>query len=106
MPKPLINIGMLREAALPSGRAGGRRGETTRQLIGPFALLGFGFMFVHPFEDGNGRIHRFLIHHCLAKLLSPAYDLLSTLPYIPGATLALNFGDSRSLAEIRSSRQC
>jgi serine/threonine-protein kinase HipA len=33
-------------------------------------------------------------------VLSPAYDLLSTLPYIPGDTLALNFGNSRSLAEI------
>jgi serine/threonine-protein kinase HipA len=32
--------------------------------------------------------------------LSPAYDLVSTLPYIPGDTLALNFGGSRSLAEI------
>ena len=32
------------------------------------AITGFGFVFVHPFEDGNGRIHRFLIHHSLAKL--------------------------------------
>lgn len=32
------------------------------------ALTGFGFVFVHPFEDGNGPIHRFLIHHSLAKL--------------------------------------
>lgn len=32
--------------------------------------------------------------------LSPAYDLVSTLPYVPGATLALKFGDSRRLAEI------
>jgi Fic family protein len=32
------------------------------------ALAGFGFVFIHPFEDGNGRIHRFLIHHTLAKL--------------------------------------
>jgi Fic family protein len=31
-------------------------------------LAGFGFVFIHPFEDGNGRIHRFLIHHSLAKL--------------------------------------
>lgn len=30
------------------------------------ALLGFGFVFIHPFEDGNGRLHRFLIHHALA----------------------------------------
>lgn len=28
--------------------------------------LGFGFVFIHPFEDGNGRLHRFLIHHALA----------------------------------------
>ncbi len=32
------------------------------------AAAAFGFVFVHPFEDGNGRIHRFLVHHILAKL--------------------------------------
>jgi len=32
------------------------------------AVTGFGFVFIHPFEDGNGRIHRFLIHHSLARL--------------------------------------
>jgi len=32
------------------------------------AIAGFGFVYLHPFEDGNGRIHRFLIHHVLAKL--------------------------------------
>jgi hypothetical protein len=25
------------------------------------AIIAFGFVFIHPFEDGNGRIHRFLI---------------------------------------------
>lgn len=29
-------------------------------------LIGFGFVFIHPFEDGNGRIHRYLFHHVLA----------------------------------------
>ncbi len=29
-------------------------------------LVAFGFVFLHPFEDGNGRIHRFLIHHVLS----------------------------------------
>jgi Fic family protein len=31
------------------------------------AVMAFGFVFIHPFEDGNGRIHRFLIHHELAR---------------------------------------
>jgi len=33
-------------------------------------------------------------------VLSPAYDFVATLPYIPGDKLALNFGGSRSLSEI------
>lgn len=32
------------------------------------ACASFGFVYIHPFEDGNGRIHRFLIHHALARL--------------------------------------
>ncbi len=31
------------------------------------AVLAFGFVYVHPFEDGNGRLHRYLIHHILAQ---------------------------------------
>lgn len=31
------------------------------------ACLAFGFVFVHPFEDGNGRVHRWLLHHVLAR---------------------------------------
>jgi len=32
------------------------------------AIIAFGFVFIHPFYDGNGRLHRYLIHHILAKL--------------------------------------
>lgn len=31
------------------------------------ALISFAFVFIHPFGDGNGRIHRFLAHHVLAE---------------------------------------
>ena len=31
------------------------------------AVVAFGFVFIHPFEDGNGRLHRYIIHHVLAK---------------------------------------
>lgn len=31
------------------------------------ATLAFGFVYVHPFDDGNGRIHRYLVHHVLAE---------------------------------------
>lgn len=32
------------------------------------ACVAFGFVFIHPFVDGNGRIHRYLIHHLLARM--------------------------------------
>ena len=31
------------------------------------AALAFGFVYIHPFEDGNGRLHRYLIHHVLSE---------------------------------------
>lgn len=30
------------------------------------AIAGYGFVFLHPFEDGNSRLHRFLIQHALS----------------------------------------
>lgn len=30
-------------------------------------LLSFAFVFLHPFDDGNGRMHRLLIHHVLSR---------------------------------------
>jgi hypothetical protein len=31
------------------------------------AAVSYWFVFLHPFEDGNGRIHRFLLHNIFAR---------------------------------------
>lgn len=31
------------------------------------AIVAFGFVFIHPFSDGNGRVQRYLFHHVLAE---------------------------------------
>lgn len=36
-------------------------------LAAKLACGAFGFVYLHPFMDGNGRLHRFMIHHILAR---------------------------------------
>lgn len=31
------------------------------------AATAFGFVYIHPYQDGNGRVHRCIIHHVLAE---------------------------------------
>jgi hypothetical protein len=42
-------------------------GEQGLDPIVAAACLAFGFVYIHPFADGNGRLHRYLIHHVLAE---------------------------------------
>ncbi|HYN81996.1 MAG TPA: Fic family protein [Gemmatimonadaceae bacterium] len=43
-----------------------RAGRGEMEPVVAAAVEAFGFVYIHPFEDGNGRIHRWLIHHILA----------------------------------------
>ena len=40
---------------------------TSLDAVVQAAVVAFGFVFIHPFEDGNGRIHRLLIHYVLSR---------------------------------------
>lgn len=48
---------MARQAADPDNRM---------DPVGLAAAVAFGFVFIHPFIDGNGRLYRYLIHQILA----------------------------------------
>jgi Fic/DOC family len=44
-----------------------RLGDSNFDPVLIAAIIAFGFVFIHPYEDGNGRIHRYLFHHVLAE---------------------------------------
>lgn len=43
-----------------------RMSESALDPVLQAATTSFGFVYIHPFQDGNGRLHRCLIHHVLA----------------------------------------
>jgi Fic family protein len=61
-PKPEDVAGLMENWMDFIERVGGKDSDA----VGLAAAASFGFVFIHPFEDGNGRIHRFLIHHFLS----------------------------------------
>jgi hypothetical protein len=44
-----------------------RMGDAGLDPVLQAAATAFGFVYVHPLQDGNGRLHRCLIHHVLAE---------------------------------------
>jgi hypothetical protein len=64
------------------------------------AILAFGFVYIHPFEDGNGRIHRYLIHHVLARR---GYSPLG-VHFPVSAAILESIDDYRSVLESYSRR--
>lgn len=52
---------------------------STQKTVDPLvvaAIASFGFVFIHPFMDGNGRLSRFLFHHALCQSGKLARGLL------------------------------
>lgn len=46
------------------------------------AIIAFGFVFIHPFADGNGRIHRYLFNHVLAEKRFSRKNLTIPISYV------------------------
>ncbi|HUX73203.1 MAG TPA: Fic family protein [Steroidobacteraceae bacterium] len=57
------------------GRAAALAGAAVDPVVHA-AAIAFGFVFIHPFIDGNGRLHRYLLH-----------EELSTLGFTPKSTV-------------------
>ena len=53
--------------SLMSGLAGAASRLETVSPVVQAAVTGFQFVFIHPFDDGNGRLHRFLFQDVLAR---------------------------------------
>jgi len=62
-PRP-VDVGSLMGGLLACAR---RFEDSTVDAVVQAAVISFGFVFIHPFSDGNGRLHRLLIHHVLAR---------------------------------------
>jgi Fic family protein len=50
--------------------------KSTYDAVLAAATIAFGFVFIHPLTDGNGRIHRYIIHHILAAKNYVKRDLI------------------------------
>jgi hypothetical protein len=63
VPPPPEQIGALMRGLMDFANTGARGLDP---LVAA-ACISFGFVFIHPFMDGNGRLSRFLFHHALCQ---------------------------------------
>ncbi|GMU45060.1 MAG: hypothetical protein AMXMBFR25_30460 [Lysobacterales bacterium] len=64
------------------------------------ALVSFGFVFVHPFMDGNGRLSRLLAHHSLS--FQGALPTVNGNPAILPLSVAMKRNEADYLAALES----
>jgi hypothetical protein len=60
------DLSRLMEGLISTYKGLNKKGQIDPVILA--AAIAFGFVFIHPFADGNGRMHRYLIHHVLAEL--------------------------------------
>lgn len=63
--------------------------------------IAFGFVFIHPLSDGNGRIHRYLIHHILTWMGFTKRDMIFPV----SAAILDRIGDYQEVLEDFSSQR-
>ena len=73
-------------------------------LTGEQGLIDFIRRLVFTIIIGNGDMHlknwSFIYHDNITPTLSPGYDFISTVPYIPNDTLALTISNTKKFEEI------
>jgi len=95
---PALMSGLLSLAASSRSWYTTEENRKNKSQIDPVVLatiIAFGFVFIHPFMDGNGRIHRYLIHEVLTNAsFTPGGIILPV-----SAVILTNLGDYVSVLE-------
>lgn len=64
IPPPADLVGSMMQGV---GRVAAHATEGVLDPVVAATCAAFGLVFIHPFFDGNGRLHRFLLHHVLRQ---------------------------------------
>ena len=96
LPPPPENVGELMDGLMRLANAP----EGNVPPLVKAALVSFGFVFVHPFMDGNGRLSRLLAHHSLS--LQGALPLVNGNPAILPLSVAMKRHEADYLATLES----
>lgn len=96
LPPPPQNVGELMDGLMRLANAP----EGNVPPLVKAALVSFGFVFVHPFMDGNGRLSRLLAHHSLS--LQGALPMVNGNPAILPLSVAMKRHEADYLAALES----
>jgi len=96
LPPPADKVGELMDGLMRMANA--REGDVPPLVKA--AVVSFGFVFLHPFMDGNGRLSRLLAHHSL--ILQGALPTVSGNPAILPLSVAIKRNEADYLTALES----